>query len=59
MARRDVCIFNRFIQCTDQVKCARCNWNPTYFEHKKEERRNERQQKAGARKNGKKNTTML
>jgi hypothetical protein len=57
MPRRDGCIFNKFIQCQEQVKCARCTWNPTYFEHLKEKRKEER--KAGGRKYGKNNSTVL
>ena len=47
MLRGGECIFNKFINCREQVKCAKCNWNPTYFEHKKEQKRAERTQPRG------------
>lgn len=60
MPRRDGCIFNKFIQCQEQVKCARCTWNPTYFEEKKRKNREERKRIYEERKkNGKNNTTLL
>ena len=49
MTKKGVCIFNKHINCRDQVKGAKCNWNPTYFEQLKQERREARESKRGKR----------
>ena len=53
---KDICKFNAIISCTEQTKCEKCNWNPTYFEEKKKKLREERLQKV---KDNEKNTTLL
>ena len=50
MKRKDGCKFNAIISCTEQTKCEKCSWNPTYYEHLKEKRRIEREEKAGGKK---------
>lgn len=50
---KGICKYNKMIACREQAECDKCSWNPTYFEQLKEQRRNEREQKAGGKKNEK------
>ena len=36
-----ICKFNKMINCEMQTKCAKCTWNPTYFESLKQKNRKE------------------
>jgi hypothetical protein len=44
MYNTGTCIYNAMIDCKKADKCARCNWNPTYFEEKKRKAKEEREE---------------
>lgn len=44
MYNTGTCIYNAMIDCKNADKCAKCNWNPTYFEAKKRKAREEREE---------------
>lgn len=59
MFRMGMCKYNSMINCLKTDECAKCNWNPTYFEEKKRKAREERERmKEELKNNGKKNSTV-
>ena len=40
-----ICKYNKMINCETQNRCAKCSWNPTYFDEVKEKNRKEMAEK--------------